>query len=178
MKANLSKAELLLLLGAAKKHSERDWLMILVAFNHGLRASEVTAITKASVRDGALTVQRLKGSLATTQPLISHPNPLLNERSALFALAAETSEKQRLFPVSRQHFWRIVQRHGRAAGIALSKAHPHALKHAVAMQLIGKAGIENTRQYLGHRSISSTGEYLRVTDDQASRRAARALGAR
>jgi integrase len=30
------------------------------------------------------------------------------------------------------------------------------------------AGIENVRQYLGHKSIASTGAYLRVNDQQAS----------
>ena len=36
------------------------------------------------------------------------------------------------------------------------------------MQGHGEAGIENVRQYLGHRSISSTGEYLKVSDQEAS----------
>jgi site-specific recombinase XerD len=42
------------------------------------------------------------------------------------------------------------------------------LKHSIAMQSIREAGIENVRQYLGHRSISSTGAYLKVTDEAAS----------
>ena len=36
---HLSKEQLASLLTAARAHSERDWLMILVAYNHGLRAS-------------------------------------------------------------------------------------------------------------------------------------------
>lgn len=36
------------------------------------------------------------------------------------------------------------------------------------MQTIHSAGIENVRQYLGHKSMSSTGEYLKVTDEAAS----------
>jgi len=32
------------------------------------------------------------------------------------------------------------------------------------MQTIASAGIENVRQYLGHKSISSTGAYLKVSD--------------
>jgi hypothetical protein len=31
-----------------------------------------------------------------------------------------------------------------------------------------EAGIENVRQHLGHRSLSSTGSYLRVSDEAAS----------
>jgi len=36
------------------------------------------------------------------------------------------------------------------------------------MHGIKEAGIEGVRQYLGHKSISSTGVYLKVDDAQAS----------
>jgi integrase/recombinase XerD len=163
----LSKPELLALLGAAKENSERDWLMILVGYWHGLRASEVIAITGASVKDGFLAVDRLKGSNRTVQALVEHPEPLLNERPALIELASKTYPNQRLFKVARQHFWRLVQRYGKLAGIPQHKAHPHALKHSIAMQMIDKAGIHKTRQRLGHKSIASTGAYLKETDASA-----------
>ena len=152
--------------------------MILLAFNHGLRASEVIGLTGANVRDGFLDVQRLKGSLRTVQPLLAHENILLDERRALSELADKSNKNQRLFPITRQRFWQIVREHGKRAGIASHKLFPHALKHSTAMQMIDGAGIENTRQYLGHRRISSTGAYLRKTDEQASAAAAHALGAR
>ena len=72
-----SNDELLALLGAARRASERDWLMILVAYWHGLRASEVTKIQRHDIADGHLTVRRLKGSLKTIQPLIEHKIELL-----------------------------------------------------------------------------------------------------
>ena len=149
--------------------------MALVAYCHGLRASEVVGLTRANVETGYLVVQRLKRSLKTKQPLIEHENPLLNERQVLFDYMAEFNRNQRLFPVTRQRFWQIIQQHAKAAGIPEHKRHPHALKHSIAMKLIGTAGIENTRQYLGHKSGSSTLEYLKVSDEQASDAAARAL---
>src|SRR5208337_1504215 len=149
--------------------------MILVAYSHGLRASEVTGMQADAVKDGHLTVARLKGSLRTVQPLVSDENPLLDEASALFAFAGSLHGKQRLFPVTRQHFWRLVQRYAAAAGIPERKRHPHVLKHTIAMQVIHSAGIENTRQYLGHKSMSSTGAYLKVTDAEASEAVGRAL---
>jgi hypothetical protein len=36
------------------------------------------------------------------------------------------------------------------------------------MQTIGIAGVQNVRQRLGHKSGSSTLEYLKVDDDEAS----------
>ncbi len=164
----LSKPELLALLKAAREHRERDWLMILVAYSHGLRASEVIALQRDAVRDGHLTVSRLKGSLRTVQPLVSSAEPLLDERKALFDFVRLSHRNQRLFPVTRQHFWRLVQRYAEAAGIPARKRHPHILKHTIAMQTIHTAGIENVRQYLGHKSMSSTGAYLKKTDAEAS----------
>jgi integrase len=156
------------LLRAARAHRERDWLMILVAFWHGLRASEVTGFKRDAVRDGHLTIQRLKGSLRTVQPLVEHPDPLLNERPALIDYASKSNPNQTVFHVSRSQFWRLVQKYAKVAGIPAHKAHPHVLKHSIAMQTIGGAGIENVRQYLGHKSISSTGAYLKVSDADAS----------
>jgi integrase/recombinase XerD len=165
---DLSKPELLALLQAAKTRKTRDWLMILVAYSHGLRASEVTKLQAVAVRDGHITVARLKGSLRTVQPLVADENPLLDERGGLFAFIASLHGKQRLFPVTRQHFWRLVQRYAEAAGIPERKRHPHVLKHTIAMQTIHMAGIENVRQYLGHKSMASTGAYLKKTDAEAS----------
>jgi integrase/recombinase XerD len=165
----ISKSELLALLRAARAHCERDWLMILTTFWHGLRASEVIALTPNDLRDGHITAVRLKGSRKTVQPLISHRNALLNEKKSLFEYTRGMTGVQRIFPISRMQFWRIVAKHARAAGIPKHKAHPHMLKHTCAMSLISKVGIENARQWLGHRSMSSTGEYLKVSDEEAGR---------
>src|SRR6266576_1103922 len=164
----LSKSELRRLLEAAKASRERDWLMLLVAFYHGLRVSEVTGFTADAVRDGHLTIQRLKGSMKTTQALVKHPNPLWDERTALIEFAKESTRGQPVFAISRQHFWRLMRKYGKAAGIPAHKTHPHALKHTIAMQSIKRAGVENVRQHLGHKSLGSTGAYLRVTDDEAN----------
>lgn len=171
----LSKPELIALLRAARDHSERDWLMILMAYSHGLRASEVVALQPDAVKDGLLTVRRLKGSLRTTQPLLADPDPLLNEQKGWFDFTLKTPRNQRVFPISRQHFWRLMQRHAAAAGIPVRLRHPHILKHTIALQAIHSAGIEHVRQYLGHRSMNSTGAYLKVTDAAASAAVSAAL---
>jgi integrase/recombinase XerD len=172
---HLSKAELVALLAAARAHSERNWLMILVGYSHALRASEVVKLQRDAVKDGHITVARLKGSLRTVQPLVADLNPLLNERVGLLAFVASLPRNQRLFPVCRQHFWRLVQRYAADAKIPERKRHPHILKHTMGMQTIHSAGIENVRQYLGHKSMASTGAYLKVTDAAASDAIAKAL---
>lgn len=156
------------ILAAAHAHSRRDWLMILVGYLHGLRASEVIAIKPVDIKDGHLTVCRLKGSRRTVHPLFRSAETLLDESKSLVEYAEKVPRNQRLFPVTRRTFGRIVERHGRTAGIPRHLAHPHILKHTIAMETIHSAGIENVRQYLGHKSMSSTGEYLKVSDSEAS----------
>jgi len=173
---HLTREQLLALLAEAKAVREQDWVLFLVSFWHGLRASEAVSLTPENFTDGFLVVQRLKGSLRTIQPLVRHRNKLLDERAAVgqwlkrhWGRYGKSGRRRRLFPLTRIQFWRLARRYGRLAGLPQHLCHPHVLKHSIAMQSIKEAGIENVRQYLGHRSISSTGAYLRVTDEAASR---------
>lgn len=143
--------------------------MILVAFWHGLRATEVVTFTRDAISDGFLTIQRKKGSLRTVQPLPENSEPLLNLKSALIDYASKANPGEPIFKVSRQHFWRLVQRYAKQAGIPAHLAHPHILKHSIAMQTIHTAGIEHVRSWLGHRSISSTGAYLNPSDEATAK---------
>src|ERR1700728_3451825 len=84
----LTPEEVLALLKVARERSTRDWAMILLAYRHGLRASEVCGIKLADVdlKTGCISVRRLKGSLQTIQPLYQHRGqPLLDETAALRA---------------------------------------------------------------------------------------------
>ena len=48
-------------------------------------------------------------------------------------------------------------------------AHPHSLKHSIARHSIKNGvGIEGLKTYLGHKTLSSTGMYLRIDDTEAS----------
>jgi integrase/recombinase XerD len=171
---HLGKDELLRFLGVAKATRERDWLMFLVAYWHGLRASEVVSLERGAIANGCLTVHRLKGSDTTTQPLVEDPEPLLNERAALETLARTTPPFSPIFPFSRVHYFRLFRKYAKRAGLPEHKWHPHTLKHSVARHHIREMGIENMRKYLGHKSMASTGEYLKVTDEEASAALARA----
>jgi site-specific recombinase XerD len=93
---------------------------------------------------------------------------ILNERPGLESFVASMPPNQMVFPVGRVWFWKLVQRYANEARIHARKAHPHVLKHPIAMHTIHLAGIENVRQWFGHKSMASTGAYLRVTDDEAA----------
>ncbi|WP_158788598.1 tyrosine-type recombinase/integrase [Granulicella sp. L46] len=153
----------------------RNRLMLLVGYNHGLRVSELTNLKGADIRDGYVIVKRLKGSLKTVQPYVQHVDPTFNEAPGLQELARTVGPQERLFPMTPNGVAKLMQRTGARVGLPRHKLFPHNLKHSIAHATIQGAGIENVRQWLGHKSISSTGAYLRVTDEAAAQAIAKAL---
>ena len=164
----LTPEEMLALLKAAREHSIRAWALILLAYRHGMRASEVCGLRLADVdlNSESIVVRRLKGSLQTTQPLFPHRGqPLLDECAALRAWLkvrpADGSDflftSQKGGRLDRTQFFRIFQAVAEAAGLSAEKRHPHCLKHSLASHLVaGNVNLALIKQALGHRSISST----------------------
>lgn len=183
----LTPQEMLDLLKAARKRSTRDWAMILLAYRHGLRASEVCGVKLADVdlKAGSISIRRLKGSLHTIQPLYQHRGqPLLDETTAVKAWLRKRSQdgsdyfftSQKGGKLSRIQFFRVFQAVAEAAGLSVEKRHPHVLKHSLASHLVaGNANLALIRQALGHRSIKSTMAYIGTTDAQAAEALQRAL---
>lgn len=171
-----SNAEIRQLLAAARAAKERDFLLLLVAYSHALRVSEVLSLKADNVRDGHLTVQRLKGSDRTTQPLVTSPDPLFNEARALVDYLRGVPSNQRLFRMSRRTADRLIKRYGAAAGLPAHKLHMHTLRHSLAAQIVDKVPINVVQKYLGHKSGASTLIYLKVDDEQASAQVGAALG--
>lgn len=190
---HFTKDEMRLILTTARAESERDWLMILVAYMHGLRASEVVGarstwrkvrggklkefwpIRGVDIRDGKMVTARLKGSEKTDQRLEWSNDPLFNEKVALEALAKLNPGI--LFPITRGQYWRIWQKYGMKAGLAKTLSHPHIAKHSL-LTHAADAGvpIHIMQKKAGHRNISSTGAYLHADDDKASAAVAAGIG--
>ena len=91
----LTTDETIAVLTAARAHSTRDWVMILLSYRHGLRASEVCGLklTDINLKEGWVSIRRLKGSLQTVQPLYPHRGkPLLDETGRTQGLASRTTQ--------------------------------------------------------------------------------------
>ena len=88
-RTHLSESEMLDVLELARKTNIRDWAILVLAFHHGLRVTEVLELNledSINWKDRTLTVKRLKGSLTTTQPLVEmRGKPALSELVALKA---------------------------------------------------------------------------------------------
>jgi integrase len=165
----LTKTELSGMLEQAKNSGPDDHLMVLLAFNHGLRVSEVINLTADNFKDGHLIVQRLKGSAKTAQKLLPNESALLAEY--------QIPACGKLFPICRRTAHRRIKRFGVTAGIPEFKCFPHCLKHTTAMiGLEGGMKINELQAYLGHKNGQNTLAYLRVDDDIASKAFAAATG--
>lgn len=159
-----------------KGTAKRNHLMVLMEFTHCLRISEVISLTGANVQDGHVDVRRLKGSERTRHPFISDPDPLFDEATLLRAYLEENKIglKDRLFPMTRFGALKLIQRAGKKADppIPVYKLTTHSLKHTRNQQLAkklaeGKYSLELLQKFNGHVNLSSTGRYLRKTDEEA-----------
>ena len=86
---SLSESELLRVLELAQARRLRDFVLMLITYRHGLRASEAINIRRRDLDGDFLRVYRGKGSEETDQPLQGHENPLLDEVTAVRTWLAE-----------------------------------------------------------------------------------------
>jgi type 1 fimbriae regulatory protein FimB len=184
---HLEPAEVLSVLRAAKAKGHREWAMILLAYKHGMRASEVCnlRVHDIDLKNGSIVVERLKGSLRTTQAVTEHRGePLLNEHRALREWLRERPNdgSEYLFTsqkggrLDRSQFFRLFKAVATEAGLPPEKRHPHALKHSLASHLVSaNVNLALIKQQLGHKSIGSTMRYVAISDQQASKTTAGAL---
>lgn len=164
---HLTQAEVDKLMAAAKhnRHGHRDATMILVAFRHGLRASELTDLQWDQIDFSTATmhVRRAKQGTPATHPIRG------DEMRALRRLQRQQAPKspfvftsERTAPFTTAGFARMVQRAGEAAGFGF-KAHPHMLRHACGFALANKGHDTRALQaYLGHKNIQHTVRYTEL----------------
>jgi integrase len=162
---HLTKREVEKLIAAAKgnRWGQRDATMLLVAFRHGLRASEVCGLQWSDVEfeTGNLHLRRAKGGATGTHPLLG------DELRALRVLQRAAKSpfifvSERGSPFSVSGLAKLVERAGVEANMPFP-VHIHMLRHACGYALANKGVDTRTLQgYLGHRSIQSTVRYTEL----------------
>ena len=166
----LTEAEIADFLKAARKgrHGIRNYAMLLLAFRHGLRVSELIDIRMPDIDldTGRLFVRRLKGSLSTSQPLegdeIRALRAWLRRRMDAPCCNSPLVFLSERGPMTRQAFNYICAEVGKRATLPM-KVHPHVLRHSTGYALANKG--HDTRliqDFLGHRNIQHTQIYTRT----------------
>ena len=164
----LTESEVNRLIDAARKRSRspaRDVAAILLAYRHGLRASELVSLrwSQIDLRHGRLHVNRAKGRIESVHPLhgpeLCALRPLQGGSPYVFVTETGT-------PVTTAWFLRMVERTGEAAGLPFP-VHPHMLRHSTGYKLANDGhDTRSLAHYLGHRNLQSTTRYTALAPDR------------
>jgi type 1 fimbriae regulatory protein FimB/type 1 fimbriae regulatory protein FimE len=163
---HLTPTEVERLIEAAKdnRQGHRDATMILIAYRHGLRASELCDLqwTQVDFEGATLAVTRIKNGSPATHPLTGRELRALRRLQRESASSPFVFVSERGAPFSVSGFRRLIERAAEAAKLEI-KAHPHMLRHACGYALANAGTDTRTLQaYLGHRNISNTVRYTEL----------------
>jgi integrase len=158
----LTEREVETLMDYARKRSRyghRDGTMILVAYRHGLRASELCDLQwhQIELDQGRMHVHRAKNGTPSVHPIRG------DEIRALRRLRRENPPDAYVFVTERRGH---IKRLGKAAGLPF-KVHPHMLRHACGFKLANDGHDTRALQhYLGHKNIQHTVRYTELSPDR------------
>src|SRR5437016_6285949 len=165
LRAFLTPDEVASLLRAAKKgrHGVRNYAMILIAYRHGLRASEVAGLRVSDIdlKRGTIYCRRAKNSRSSLHPLKPDEAAALEKvlRQRNLRTSDYVFQSERAGKLSRSAFWRVVAQTGERAGLAV-KTYAHQLRHACGYYLANKGcDLRLIQDYLGHKQIQNTVRY-------------------
>lgn len=154
------------------EYSERDFAIITLFLNCGIRLSELVGINMNSIKNNTLSVIG-KGDKERNIPLnkacIDAVNAYLKvrpvdgviDRNALFL----SERKQRISKATVQH---IVKKYIRQSGLDPQRYSTHKLRHTAAtlMYKYGHVDIRALQELLGHESIATTEIYTHLDKQQ------------
>ena len=175
----LTLDESLELLGSVDgPHRERDYCILTIFLNCGLRISELTGLNLTDIQDDALRVlgkgnkvrvvylndackAALERYLAVRRPITG------KDQNALFL----SSRNQR---ISRSNVHALVKKHLSHAGLDSTQYSSHKLRHTAAtLMLQNGVDVKAVQEVLGHEHLNTTEIYTHI-DNEALRVAARA----
>ncbi|MGI6669373.1 MAG: tyrosine recombinase XerC [Acetivibrionales bacterium] len=148
--------------------SERDYAIITLFLNCGLRLSELVGINLNNIKGNVMTVIG-KGGKERSIPLNNacikaleaymkvRPRDGVKDRNALFL----SKRKQR---ISKESVQKIVKKYIKSAGLDPERYSTHKLRHTAAtlMYKYGNVDIRSLQELLGHVSISTTQIYTHL----------------
>ena len=145
----------------------RDKALFLLGVNTGFRISELLSLTVADISSSG-------GSLKT-HVTVSQRNMKGGKKSrtvilndvAKAALATLTPSSHLLFPITKQHFWRVLKSACLLAGIDPTLVGTHSMRKTFAQRVYKGLGndIYATSKALGHAHIATTVAYLGVAQE-------------
>jgi len=167
----LTGSEIERLMKAAKntgRHGHRDSTLILIAYRHALRVSELIALRWDSIdlEQGLMHINRLKGGVASNHPIGGVEIRALRRLKREYGKSPYVFTTERKGPLTTSTVRKIVTRAGVNARIDFP-IHPHMLRHSAGYKLANDG--QDTRaiqHYMGHRNIQHTVRYTELSPDR------------
>jgi type 1 fimbriae regulatory protein FimE len=155
--------------GRLGRHRHRDATLVLLAYRHGLRVSELVALRweQVDLKAGLLHVTRLKNGVPSTHPLRGPELRALRRlRRDYIEASAYVFTTERGGPLTDSGVRKIVARAGDDAKLPFP-VHPHMLRHATGYKLANDGHDTRAIQhYLGHKNIAHTVRYTNLAADR------------
>ena len=128
--------EKLIKAAAENRWGHRDATALLIAYRHGLRASELVALRWDDIdfQTGKLHVRRAKGGTASVHPIGGRELRGLRRLKREAPASVYVFVSERLAPLSVAGYQRMVARAGEAAGFPFL-VHSHMLRHSCGYKL-------------------------------------------
>ena len=147
---------------------KRDRALFLLAYRHGLRASEVGLLNVSDIdlKQERIRLHRLKGSLEGVHRMqadeVKWTKSWLKERavdSPTLFISRNGS------PISRWQLNNLMKKYCKLAKVPEHKHHFHTLKHSIATHLLDAGGeLRFVQDWVGHSSIKNTIIYAQLTN--------------
>jgi integrase len=165
----LTEAEIEALRKAARatRNPVRDELLVVLAFRHALRVSELVSLTleQFDLKAATVHIRRAKNGTPGIHGLQGDELRLLRQ------LIRENGEHSRFLflserraPLSIDGAQKLIERLGETARLPFP-IHAHMLRHSTGYALAGRGVDTRTLQsFMGHRSIANTVIYTAIAD--------------
>jgi type 1 fimbriae regulatory protein FimB/type 1 fimbriae regulatory protein FimE len=144
------------------RHGERDAAMILIAYRHGLRVSELVALQWSDLDfgTGRIHVRRKKASLDSVHPLHARELRALGilRRTAKTRFIFE-SERDGGSPMAKRNAQYLIEQAGRDAKLPI-RVSAHMLRHGCGYKLANDGrSTRDIQAYLGHANLNNVEIY-------------------
>jgi type 1 fimbriae regulatory protein FimB/type 1 fimbriae regulatory protein FimE len=152
--------------------------MILVAYRHGLRASEVCDLQwqQIELSEGRLHVHRVKNGIPSVHPIRGDEMRALRKLRREYPKDAYVFVSERGGPIGPIGFHRLIQRLGEAAKMPFS-IHPHMLRHACGFKLANdgavSGGFRGTTHAMSQTQFCNRSDQYRYRQELVSHRGPR-----
>lgn len=158
--------------------SLRDKCLFMLGVKTGFRISELLSLTLNDVWDGVkchdqITVHRrnMKGKRSSrTIPLHPLAKQILHEYLVKIHVNRSVDiGNQKLFPMTRQHAWRVIKDASRKAHLS-GTVSTHSMRKTFGMRVYEVTGknVVAAQKALGHASLASTTHYLSIGQDEVN----------